>query len=79
MLRRHAVPCPLSPDAQLFEPMKTPHDAQHQGHGVARQHPLADVAAIGDPDPLRQARPQPNFDTDSGELDPFQGLTFVTH
>ena len=46
---------------------------------MAGQHPLADVAAIGDPDALRQPRPEPDFDAYGGELDPLEGPPLVAH
>ena len=61
--------------AQRLEPAKAPHDAQHQSDGVAGQHPLADAAAIGDPDAVGQPRFQRDIDAYGRELDPLERPT----
>jgi hypothetical protein len=76
---RHDLSCIIALGAQGLEPAKATHHAQHQGDGVAGQHPLAHVAAIGDPDTLGQPRFQRDVDAYCGELDPFERSPFVTH
>ena len=73
------MPRPIASRSHWLEPAKAPHDAQHQSHGMARQRPLAHVAAIGDPDTLGQPRPYGDFDAYSGELDPLERPTLVAH
>jgi hypothetical protein len=46
---------------------------------VTGQHPLAHVAAVGDPDAFGQPGFQRDIDTDGGELDPFQRSSLVAH
>jgi hypothetical protein len=46
---------------------------------VAGQHPLAHVAAIGDPDTLGQPRSKRDIDAYSRELYPLERPTFVAH
>ena len=75
----HGLPCPITLRTQGLEPAKTPHDAQHQGDGVAGQNPLAHVAAIGDPDTLGQPRSMRDIDAYSRELYPLERLTLVAH
>ena len=46
---------------------------------MAGQYPLADVAAVGDPDTFGQPGFQRDIDADGGELNPLQRATLVAH